>query len=258
MTAPGILVEACVDSVASAVSAQEGGAGRVELCDNLVEGGTTPSAGTIAACRARLHIPLFVMIRPRGGDFLYSEIEREVMRHDIEQARRLGADGVVFGALCPDGSLDADCVGELMGHCQGLGVTFHRAFDVCRDPVETLEGLVTLGLQRILTSGQVPKAEEGQGAIAAFVRQAAGRIGILAGGGVNEGNAARIVSATGVREIHVRGVVQRASAMVHRNTRVPMGAAYTPDEFVLTVTDPARIRAVVDRVNSGTDPGPAA
>jgi copper homeostasis protein len=244
----GVVVEACVDSVASALAAQEGGASRVELCDNLVEGGTTPSAGMLAACRARLSIPVFVMIRPRGGDFLYSAVEREVMRHDIEQARRLGADGVVFGALRPDGSLDTECVRELRMHAQGLSVTFHRAFDVCRDPAETLEALVALGVQRILTSGQVAKAEEGAPAIASFVRQAAGRIGILAGGGINEDNAARIASATGVAEIHVRGVVQRKSAMVHRNTRVPMGAAYVPDEFVHTVTDAARIRAVVEAV----------
>jgi copper homeostasis protein len=243
-----ILVEACVDSVESAVAAQGGGAGRVELCDNLVEGGTTPSAGTIAACRARLTIPIFVMIRPRGGDFLYSPIEREVMLHDIDQARRLGADGVVFGALSSDGSLDADCLQDLMAQSQGLGVTFHRAFDVCRDPAATLEQLIALGVERVLTSGQRPKAEAGAAAIAGFVRQARGRIAILAGGGVNEDNAARLVAETGVREIHVRGTVKRASAMAYRNTEVPMGAAYTPDEFVLTVTDAARIRMTVERV----------
>jgi copper homeostasis protein len=248
MTAARILVEACVDSVESAVAAQEGGAGRIELCDNLVEGGTTPSAGTLAACRARLKIPIFVMIRPRGGDFLYSEIEREVMRHDIAEARRLGADGVVFGTLRPDGSLDAECLRDLMAHSQGLGVTFHRAFDVCRDPSATLEQLIELGVQRVLTSGQVPKALEGASAIAGFVRQARGRIGILAGGGVNEENAPRIVAETGVSEIHVRGTVTRPSAMAYRNTRVPMGAAYTPDEFVLTVTDASRIRATVQAV----------
>jgi len=134
-------------------------------------------------------------------------------------------------------------------------VTFHRAFDVCRDPASTLERLIELGVHRVLTSGQQPKAEAGAAAIAGFVRQARGRIGILAGGGVNEDNAARLVAETGVREIHVRGTVKRASAMAYRNTQVPMGAPYTPDEFVLTVTDPARIRATVERVRKAGSVG---
>jgi copper homeostasis protein len=254
MAEQAVLVEVCVDSVESAVAAQEGGAGRIELCDDLVEGGTTPSAGTIAACRSRLTIPLFVMIRPRGGDFLYSDLEREVMRHDIADARRLGADGVVFGALRPDGSLDRDALRELVAASQGLGVTFHRAFDVCRDPAAALEELIELGIERVLTSGQQPKAEAGAAAIAGFVRQARGRIAILAGGGVNEENAARLVAATGVREIHLKGAVQRPSAMAFRNAAVPMGAAQVPDEFTRTVTDAARIRATVDRLRARIEP----
>jgi copper homeostasis protein len=150
--------------------------------------------------------------------------------------------------LRADGSLDLELLRDLGACSQGLGVTFHRAFDVCLDPVAALEQLVELGVQRILTSGQRPKAEAGAEAIAGFVRQARGRIAILAGGGVNEDNAARLVAATGVREVHVRGVVQRESAMAHRNPSVPMSAPYTPDEYTRTVTDAARIRATVERL----------
>ena len=244
-----VLVEACVDSVESAAAAQAGGAGRVELCDNLLEGGTTPSAGTIAVARERLTtIPLFVLVRPRGGDFLYGEAELDVMRRDIALARSLGADGVVTGALTPDGEVDVARTRRLVEHARPLRVTFHRAFDLTRDPAAALEAVVESGCDRVLTSGAAPNALAGLATIAALVRQAAGRIVILAGGGITEESAARVARETGVREVHVRGAVRVESAMRFRRPGITVGKPSTPDEYARTVTDAARIRAVVEAV----------
>ena len=246
-----VLVEACVDSVESAAAAQAGGAGRVELCDNLLEGGTTPSAGTIAVARERLTtIPLFVLVRPRGGDFLYSEGELDVMRRDIELARSLGADGVVTGALTPDGEVDVARTRMLVEHARPLRVTFHRAFDLTRDPAAALEAVVESGCDRVLTSGAAPGALAGLATIAALVRQAAGRLVVLAGGGITEESAARVARETGVREVHVRGAVRVESAMRFRRPGIAFGKPSTPDEYARTVTDPDRIRRVVEAVAS--------
>lgn len=244
-----ILVEACIDSVESALAAEAGGAGRVELCDDLVEGGTTPSAGTIAVCRERVRIPIFVMIRPRGGDFLYSDVEYEVMRRDVAQAKELGADGVVLGLLNRDGTVDVARTGALAEAARPLGVTFHRAIDVSRDPEETLDALVRLGVDRVLTSGQAPTALEGAGTIARLVRRAAGRIAVLPGGGIDESNVRRVVAETGAREVHVRGTSPVPSAMAHRNPRVSFRSAVEPDDFVLKVTDAERIRRITGLVS---------
>jgi len=240
----GILIEACVDSVTSAVAAEQGGAGRVELCDNLIEGGTTPSAGTIEECKARLGIPVFVMIRPRGGDFLYSELEYAIMRRDIAHARALGADGVVLGLLDPDGTVDVARTRVLVEAARPLPVTFHRAFDVSRDPLEAFDALAGLGIDRVLTSGQAPTAPEGAELIAALVRRAAGRIGILPGCGIDETNARDLVARTGASEVHVRGTSPVPSGMAYRNPRVSFRSAVDDDDSVLDVTDAARIRAV--------------
>ena len=157
MRAP-ILVEACVDSVESALAAARGGAHRIELCANLVEGGTTPSAGTLAVCRARLEIPIFVLIRPRGGDFLYSAAELAVMLEDVRRAKETGAHGIVTGVLRADAEIDQDRTGALIAAARPLRVTFHRAFDVCRDAGRALETLIALGVERVLTSGQAATA----------------------------------------------------------------------------------------------------
>src|SRR5688572_20212403 len=149
-----VTMEVCSDSVEGARAAQQGGAQQVELCDNLIEGGTTPSAGTIAVARQQLDIELNVMIRPRGGDFCYSELEFEVMKYDIQQARQLGANGVVIGLLNGDGSVDRERTEALVKLARPLRVTFHRAFDMSRDPQTALETLIELGLDRVLTSGQ--------------------------------------------------------------------------------------------------------
>ena len=197
------VLEACVDSVESAAAAEAGGASRIELCDNLNEGGTTPSAAAIAACRNQLRIPLHVMIRPRGGDFCYSDVEFETMKRDIAAARQLGADGIVIGMLQSDATIDIERTRALIALARPLSVTFHRAFDVTRDPFAALESLIGLGVDRILTSGQAASVIEGLDLITALAARANGRIVIMACGGIDERSIARVVRETRVAEIHV-------------------------------------------------------
>ena len=242
MTTTGVLIEGCVDSVPSAIAAEAGGAGRVELCDNLIEGGTTPSAGTIEECKARLRVPVFVMIRPRGGDFLYTDVEYAIMRRDIVHAKRLGADGVVLGLLRADGTVDVERTRLLVDAARPLRVTFHRAIDVARDAEEALEALVEMGIDRVLTSGQAPTAVEGAAVIAALVRRAAGRIVVLPACGIDETNAAGLVARTGVREVHLRGSALQPSAMVHRNRRILFRSPIPEDDLAIEVTEADRIR----------------
>jgi copper homeostasis protein len=241
-----LLLEACVDSVESAIAAEAGGAGRVELCDNLVEGGTTPSAGAIAMCVERIAIPVFVMIRPRGGDFLYSDVEFDVMRRDISLAKGLGAHGVVFGILNSDGTVDVERSRVLVEEARPLEVTFHRAFDVTRDAAEALEALIGLGIERVLSSGQVPTAGEGAETLASLVQQARGRIGILPGGGVDKNDIGRIVRETGVTEVHVRGTSLQPSGMAYRNPGIDFGGRISAGGDTREVTDPDRIRQILE------------
>ncbi|MGH9764286.1 MAG: copper homeostasis protein CutC, partial [Blastocatellia bacterium] len=149
-----LTIEVCVDTVESAIAAQRGGADRIELCGNLIEGGITPSIGAIEMVRKNLSIPLHVVIRPRGGDFLYSDIDFEVMKRDIELVKWLGADGVVFGVLTPRAAVDVERTEDLIARARPLSVTFHRAFDMTRDPYQSLDDLIALGVNRVLTSGQ--------------------------------------------------------------------------------------------------------
>ncbi|HEY9519375.1 MAG TPA: copper homeostasis protein CutC [Gemmatimonadales bacterium] len=243
-----VLVEAAVATVASALAAEAAGAGRLELCANLVEGGVTPSLGMLMGVRERVRLPLFVLIRPRGGDFLFDGDEREVMLRDIAEAGARGADGVVIGALDPGGAVDEALTRRLAEAARPMAVTFHRAFDLVREPARQLETLIGLGIERVLTSGQAPSALLGSEAIAALVAQSAGRITIMAGGGINEANAARIVRETGVREIHVGAGGIRHSGMDFRREGVFMGKAYQPDEYRRVETDPERVREIVNRV----------
>jgi copper homeostasis protein len=240
-----ILLEACVDSVEAAVAAQEGGAQRVELCANLLEGGTTPSAGTIQLARRRIRIGMNVIIRPRGGDFCYSRAEFEVMKLDIEVAKRAGADGVVIGILTEDGSVDKARSGELIQLARPMTVTFHRAFDVLRDPYAAMETLIELGVNRILTSGQDISVLEGLDLIADLVRKANQRIIIMPGGGITERNIKRIVELSGAQEFHVVGSAFVESRMTYRNTNCFMGGELRPPEYGLMTTDAGRIAALV-------------
>nr|WP_255784072.1 copper homeostasis protein CutC [Lysobacter chinensis] len=218
-------MEIAANSLASALAAQAGGADRIELCENLGDGGCTPSYGTIAAARDRLRIPLYVLIRPRGGDFLYDAGECEAMCRDIEACVRLGCDGVVIGALDADGDVDRMACRELVTVAGPLGVTFHRALDVARDPSAALEAAIDLGCERVLTSGAKASAPEGAETIAALVRQAAGRIRVMAGAGVDPGNIALLRERSGADEFHASAGALRRSAMRHR-THLP---GLTPD-----------------------------
>jgi copper homeostasis protein len=239
-----VRVEVCVDSVESAIESQEGGAQRVELCANLIEGGTTPSAGEIEVARGRLQIGLQVIIRPRGGDFCYSDLEHEVMKRDVAMARSLGADGVVIGVLSEDGSVDAERTRELVELARPMSVTFHRAFDMTREPFEALETLVGLGVDRVLTTGQQDVVWEGLDLIARIVERAGQRIVVMPGGGT-ERNVRAIVERTGAREIHVVGTREVESRMRHRNARCFMGGVLRPAEYTWSVTDSARVRNIV-------------
>jgi copper homeostasis protein len=220
-----VLIEVCVDSLASAVAAERGGARRVEVCSNLLEGGVTPSAGLIELVRARTSIGVQVMIRPRGGDFCYTLEEFETMRCDITVARKLGADGVVLGILRADGSVDIERTRELVERARPLNVTFHRAFDMSADLFRALEDICTTGADRLLTSGGEKNALQAVEQIARLVEAARGRIAIMACGGIDDRNAASIIERTGVREIHVGLRSPVASPMLHRNTQMAMGTA---------------------------------
>jgi copper homeostasis protein len=220
-----ILVEICVDSVDSAMAAERGGAHRVELCADLLEGGITPSAGMIEQVRAAVSFGIQVMIRPRGGDFCYDAAEFEIMQRDTELAKKLGANGVVFGILDPDGNIDTQRSRRLVELARPLEVTFHRAFDVSADLRRSLEDIVAIGANRILTSGGEPTAVEGLTAIADLVTAARGRIAIMPGSGIKPENARRIVEQSGAREIHAGLGTRVASAMRFRSPRISMGKA---------------------------------
>lgn len=240
-----ILVEACVDSVESALAAERGGADRVELCDNLSDAGTTPSAGMIAAVKAGVAIPVFVIVRPRGGGFVYSDAEMDVMRRDIEMAVTLGADGVVVGALRSDASIDTPRTRAFVAAAAGLPVTFHRAFDLARDQHASLEALLAAGVARVLTSGGAATAAEGAGAIGSLVQLAQGRIAVMAGGGIRESNVTELLRRSGVREIHVRGASVRHTRMEPVNDRLRLRKPLPEDEGAWEETDEARIRSFV-------------
>jgi copper homeostasis protein len=212
-------IEICIDSIDSALAAQNGGAQRVELCSNLLEGGVTPSAGLITIVRKKLSIGLQVIVRPRGGDFCYTYDEFQTMKHDIVTAKSCGADGIVIGVLNVDGSIDIPRTRELVELSNPLPVTFHRAFDVATDLPKALEEVITTGAKRILTSGGQPSALEGVESLAQLVRQSASRVIILAAGGINDRNARSIVEKTGVQEVHagLRSVISGRMKQSNKN-----------------------------------------
>jgi copper homeostasis protein len=237
-----------VDSVESARAALAGGADRLELCDNLIEGGTTPSAGMIAACRDVVPLPLYVMIRSRGGDFVVSEDEGGVMRRDVTSAVALGAAGIVTGALTHTGDVDEPRMRELVEAAGAVPVTFHRAFDVCRDRGAALDTLARLGVRRVLTSGGAATALEGADEIRRLVRQANGHLTIVAGGGINELNARQLVEATGVREIHVR-CTAAVPGTGPWNPAIRFRRAPDLDERSRLVSDSVRLRLLRDQTS---------
>ena len=209
------LLEVAAGSLDSALAAQAGGAGRVELCTGLELGGLTASPALISIVRDRLRIPLYVLIRPRAGDFVYSDNECEVMLGDIEHCVRAGCDGVVLGVLDADGDVDRRRCQPLVTAAGPLGVTFHRAFDLTRDPQSALEAAIALGCERVLTSGAQPRAIDGADTIRTLVAQASGRIGVMPGAGVDSGNLAALAATTGAREFHASAKRVRPSGMHH-------------------------------------------
>lgn len=214
------ILEIAANSVASALAAEAGGAARVELCAALEVGGLTPSHATIALAMERLRIPVHVLIRPRAGDFVFDDLECDVMRRDIEECKKLGCAGVVIGALDADGNVDAPRCRTLMDAAHGLSVTFHRAFDFARDPFVALDAIIELGCGHLLTSGQADDALAGAPLIRALVERAQDRITIMPGGGIDARNIAAIARATGAREFHASAKVRVAGRMHGATSRL--------------------------------------
>lgn len=235
-------LEIVVYNIESAIKAQEGGADRIELCDNPGEGGTTPSFGTIEIVRGNVSLDVFVMIRPRGGDFCYTSWEFHCMKRDIWQCQRSSVDGVVFGILTPDGRIDKKRCKELIDKARPLKVTCHRAFDMTRDPFEALEDCIEVGFDRILTSGQQPQVSQGVDLIAGLIRKANGRISIMPGAGVNEETVERVISVTKAKEIHFSATSSRPSMMEFKNEKIAGMGDDQGSEFVVRTVDPERVR----------------
>lgn len=245
-------LEICAYSLESCSAAKAAGADRVELCAGFYEGGTTPSWATIRLARKLTEgMELYVMVRPRGGDFLYSDLEFRQMQEEIRCIRETGADGVVLGMLDAAGRIDVRRTTELVKCAAPLKVTFHRAFDMCRDGREALESVLETGCYRILTSGLQNTAPEGREALKKLVKQADGRIRIMAGSGVNAANVASLVN-LGVDAVHMSGKSVRDSGMAFRNPAVCMGGVPGIPEYDIAYSDEAKIRevkAVLDQLS---------
>jgi copper homeostasis protein len=241
------LVEAAVDTLQSALTAERAGAGRIELCASLSDGGTTPSAGMIAAVTERCRIPVFVLVRPRGGDFVYSDAEVGIMLRDIQLAKSLGAKGIVTGALDANAKIDVQKTRELVHIAKGLPVTFHRAFDYAANLGEALDMLIDAKVSRVLTSGGANTALEGAPRISALVKQAAGRIAIIAGGGVRESNVREVITLTGVTEVHARisAIVAGGGTVSRRPAKLKLRKRLPDDEGAWEELDEERMRDLV-------------
>lgn len=235
-------IEVVVYNIESALRAQEGGADRIELCDNPAEGGTTPSYGIIEAVRQNVNMDLYVMIRPRGGDFLYSNYEFHSMKRDIHQCQKISVDGVVFGILTAEGVIDKKRCKEIIDKAKPLKITCHRAFDMARDPFEALEDCIEAGFDRILTSGGMLQALEGADLIGQLIKRANGRIAIMPGSGVNENTVEEIIKKTGAKEIHFSATAFRESGMKFKNQNIAGMGLGNGSEYQLRTVDPAKVR----------------
>lgn len=216
-----ILLEICVFNTATAIAAEKAGADRIELCENYANGGTTPSYGYLKTVREKINIPVFPMIRPRGGDYFHTDDEISIIEKDILLCKELGFEGVVFGLLNQDGTINRDATARLTEKAYPMEVTFHRAFDRCKDPLDALETIISCGCNRILTSGQEPKVTEGIQLVKQLVQQADERIIIMPGSGLNSSNVTSIIQTAGVQEVHTSARIFVPSQTLYRNERMP-------------------------------------
>ena len=238
------LIEICLEDVKSIIAAQEGGADRVELCSDLFEGGLTPSIGTVRTALRYAKIPVNCMIRPRGGDFCYSDLEFEAMKQDVKAFKEAGVNGIVFGILTPDGDVDISRSREIIELARPLQVTFHRAFDMTRDPYKALEDLIDLGVDRVLSSGQEASVPEGAELLAELVKLAGDRIIIMPGCGISERNFEKIREKIGACEYHVHLPAEEKSEMRFHPGHIYMGGLLRQSEFTLVHTDSSRVREI--------------
>lgn len=243
------ILECCVDSVESALNAEKGGASRLELCASLPIGGTTPSLSLFHRIRRESDIRIHVLIRPRFGDFCYSKYEMDIMREEIRMFREAKAQAVVIGVLDADGNLDIHSMEKLIQEAEGMDVTLHRAFDVCRDPYKTMEEAVKLGVNTILTSGQRQSAWEGREVIRRLICQSEGRIDIMAGGGVNAEVIDRLCPVTGGSSYHMSGKIVSDSAMRYRKEGVSMGLPFM-SEYEIWRTSEEKVREALQALKN--------
>jgi copper homeostasis protein len=241
-----VTVEVCIDSIQSLSIAQQAGADRIELCASLKLGGLTPSMGTLYQAMQQARVPIYAIIRPREGDFVYSHDEAEVMLKDIATARKTGCHGVVIGALRPDGTVDLTLLDAMLAEARGMGVTFHRAFDHCTEPMAALDALIARpAVERILTSGGASHAEQGKETLKAWVDYARHTpLRIMPGAGITAHNAAEIIAHTGARDIHLSARTTKASA-AHTHAMATMGEG---EKIGYPITDPMQVRAVKQAV----------
>lgn len=242
------VVEVCAFSFESCMAAELGGAVRIELCTSLYEGGTTPSAGLIKLAKQKISIEIHVMIRPRGGDFCYSDDEILVMQEDIRMAKSLGCEGIVLGILQKDGKVNIIQTKAMVNLAKPMQVTFHRAIDMTPDYEEALENIIETGCNRILTSGQRNTALEGIEALKILVNQARERIEIMAGSGINADNAPLLLR-TGVNALHLTAKALRPSEMIYRKAGIAMGGLSEVPEYEIVYTDVEKVRAVVNQIS---------
>ena len=243
------LVEVCCFSLESCLAAESGGANRIELCSSPYEGGTSPSAGLIQMVKQETSLEIHAMIRPRGGDFIYSENELSVMYSDIIVAKQLGCEGIVLGILQKDGKVNIPQTRAMVALAKPMQVTFHRAIDMTPDYLEALENIIETGCDRILTSGQKNTAFEGIEALKNVVTRANGRIEIMAGSGVNANNALTLAQ-TGINALHLTGRAMRDSEMVYRKEGIAMGGLSEIPEYGILYTDAEKIRAVLESLGT--------
>lgn len=239
------VIEICVEGIDGLLAAERAGADRVELCASLLEGGLTPSLGTVRVALMKAKIPFHVIVRPRGGDFLYSPDEFVSMVEDVAALREIGVAGVVVGCLTPDGQIDEIRMRELVEAAGPLNVTCHRAFDMTRDPFEALEVLIRLGISRVLTSGQRDTVEEGTALLGELVKRADRRIIIMGCGGLTPGNIGETIQATGLSELHFAALKEVPSEMIYRNPKVGMGGTELDREYRNTITDVALVAKTI-------------